>query len=54
MDSSRYLWSRFEKSGKLTDYLSFCRERERSRSNIADLPEKAEAPDKRPVDQSSL
>ncbi|MCR5611093.1 MAG: hypothetical protein K6F68_04595 [Clostridiales bacterium] len=29
MDSSRALWARFEKSGKLKDYLSFCEARRR-------------------------
>lgn len=54
MDGSMYLWSRFEKSGKPADYLSFCAERERSRKKPAEAAEKAEAPDVRPVDQSSL
>ncbi|MBO4847560.1 MAG: hypothetical protein J5586_00190 [Clostridia bacterium] len=27
MDSSRLLWERFAKSGKLSDYLDFCEER---------------------------
>ena len=27
MDEIRTLWNRFEKSGKLEDYLEFCRQR---------------------------
>lgn len=54
MDSSRYLWSRFEKSGKLADYLSFCSEREQSRKASADKPEDHEQSVNRPADQSSL
>lgn len=32
MDSYQALWIKFEKSGKLTDYLSFCEERRRASS----------------------
>lgn len=31
MDSMRTAWSRFEKSGKIDDYMAFCEERRRIR-----------------------
>lgn len=52
MDSSRALWGRFEKSGKLADYLDFCAERRKQKAAArpADDAEREEAPE----DQSSL
>ncbi len=32
MDSARNSWMRFEKSGKLSDYLDFCEQRRRAES----------------------
>ena len=52
MDRSRALWGEFEKSGKLTDYLTFCEERRRAGASSA-LPEEAEQTGKA-ADQSSL
>lgn len=55
MDSANKSWIRFEKSGKLSDYLLFCRER-----RMAEARKKPEArPESEPStgyepDQSSL
>ena len=48
MEKSRNSWARFEKSGKLSDYLAFCEERRRERA-----AEEKDERMKRP-DQSSL
>ncbi|MBR0136447.1 MAG: hypothetical protein IJM18_09600 [Clostridia bacterium] len=52
MDSSYKAWSKFEKSGKLADYLCFCEERRRNdrAAKPADKTAKAEKAE----DQSSL
>ncbi len=63
MDSSRALWARFEKSGKLMDYLTFCeaRRRQTPQNGGADAARGAECPPGEPgkpggmpSDQSSL
>ena len=52
MESSRLLWERFEKSGKLRDYLDFCKDRRKSTGEEAvKASEQAEAQDEA---QSSL
>jgi hypothetical protein len=48
MEKTRDSWARFEKSGKLSDYLAFCEARRRERAR-KDTEERAERPD-----QSSL
>ena len=51
MDSASRLWRRFEKSGKLTDYLSVCEERLRNEPSPA--PD-GNAEERQAEDQSSL
>ena len=55
MDVAGNSWSRFEKSGKLIDYLIFCEER-RQRAARSDDGAEARLPeaDGAPQDQSSL
>ena len=53
MSGSRKYWIRFEKSGKLSDYLTFCEERRRERTASSQGALEAE-PEERQGDQSSL
>ena len=55
MDSSRALWAKFEKSGKLSDYLSFCEARRRQNGFSKERNEDGEkAGPSHENDQSSL
>lgn len=49
MDRPQSLWLKFERSGKLTDYINFCEERRRMKSRRE--PDGSDDP---PADQSSL
>ena len=51
MNVSNDLWQRFEKCGKLEDYLTFCDER---RKNMPSPAPEQDAKEKHPEDQSSL
>lgn len=42
MEKASVLWNRFEKSGKLTDYLDFCRVRRLEREHSSPPPHKVE------------
>lgn len=52
MSGSRKFWIRFEKSGKLSDYLTFCEERRRETK--ASAQSTAAEPSGSREDQSSL
>ncbi len=36
MSEEMILWGRFEKSGKITDYLAYCRKREDEKTDAAE------------------
>lgn len=54
MDRMRFTWSKFEKSGKIADYMAFCEERRRSGLLPCPASDGADADCAEPHDQSSV